>query len=344
LLRKSLPVQAIAEAQKAIEIEPKNAKAHNNLGLALAHNGLVNEAIAQFQRAISLDPKLALPHENLGDARLKQDRLEDARIEYQTAIGLDPALVKSRVHLGNLLLMKGRLDEALTQFHQAIELDPNLAQTHGAMGQALLWQGKAPEAQGHLQRCLALLATNDPQRELVRGYYQQCEQMLSLEKKLTDILKGESRPDGVVERLSLAQLCHKKNRYGAAARFYTGALSAQPKLADDPRLPHRYNAACATALVAAGQGVDAMPLNDEERSQLRQRALNWLQADLTLWRRQLEKATPQSQVAAKMALRHWQQDTDLVSLRDPAQVKKLPEAERVQCRKLWDEVAALLKK
>jgi hypothetical protein len=62
------------------------------------------------------------------------------------------------------------------------------------------------------------------------------------------------------------------------------------------------------------------------------------------WSKQLEKGTPQDRDKAQQTLRHWQRDTDLASLRDAQQLKRLPEAERARCRKLWDEVSALLKK
>jgi hypothetical protein len=48
--------------------------------------------------------------------------------------------------------------------------------------------------------------------------------------------------------------------------------------------------------------------------------------------------------AAVKALQHWQTDPDLAGLRDPEPLAKLPEPEQETCRKLWAEVAALLKK
>ena len=41
-------------------------------------------------------------------------------------------------------------------------------------------------------------------------------------------------------------------------------------------------------------------------------------------------------------LRHWQRDTDLVSLRNPPDLAKLPEAERAGFIQLWAEVDRLL--
>ena len=51
---------------KAIELDPKDAVAHANLGIALNGKGQVDEAIASFMKAIELDPKNAPAHSNLG--------------------------------------------------------------------------------------------------------------------------------------------------------------------------------------------------------------------------------------------------------------------------------------
>ena len=49
--------EAIACYRKAIELDPKNATAHSNLGNALRAKGQLDEAIACYKKAIELDPK-----------------------------------------------------------------------------------------------------------------------------------------------------------------------------------------------------------------------------------------------------------------------------------------------
>jgi hypothetical protein len=43
-------------------------------------------------------------------------------------------------------------------------------------------------------------------------------------------------------------------------------------------------------------------------------------------------------------IRHWRGDADLAGLRDAEGLEKLPPDEREACRKLWADVAELLKK
>ena len=66
-------------------------------------------------------------------------------------------------------------------------------------------------------------------------------------------------------------MAYDTKRYAAAARLWAEALEADPTLADDRRAQHRYNAACAAALAAAGQGEDDPKPDDAARAALRRR-------------------------------------------------------------------------
>jgi len=55
-------------------------------------------------------------------------------------------------------------------------------------------------------------------------------------------------------------------------RFHADAFAADPKLADDLRFQHRYNAARWAVLAAAGKGADTKDLDDKARARLRQQA------------------------------------------------------------------------
>jgi hypothetical protein len=130
--------------------------------------------------------------------------------------------------------------------------------------------------------------------------------------------------------------------YFTAARLYAGAFAANPALADDLEQGHRYNAACAAARVAAGQGEDAAGLEDGRRAHWRKQSLEWLRADLKLLSKQLDESTPQVRAAVQEQLRHWQTDLDLASLRKDDALAGLSESERIACRHLWAAVQALL--
>jgi hypothetical protein len=52
---------------------------------------------------------------------------------------------------------------------------------------------------------------------------------------------------------------------------------------------------------------------------------------------------PGEATQARAALAHWQEDADLIGIRDKAALEKLPPAEQQAFTQLWAEVAALLR-
>jgi hypothetical protein len=58
----------------------------------------------------------------------------------------------------------------------------------------------------------------------------------------------------------------------------------------------------------------------------------------------VEKGPPPWHAAVQRTLRHWEQDADLAGVREAAALEKLPDDQRKQWKKLWADVAALLKK
>jgi hypothetical protein len=215
---------------------------------------------------------------------------------------------------------------------------------HGALGQALLKQGRFAKAKTSTQRALELLPDKHPQRPLVLSQLQQCNQLLALEAKLAEVLAGKVVAADNRERFGLLEVCRLQRRYVAAALLYADAFSAGAKLPDDLKAFHRYNAACAAALAAAGQGTDADKLDDEERVHLRKQALEWLRADLTSWSKRLEDGQAADRQATRKIVRYWESDTDLAGVRDGAALQKLPAEEQEAWRQLWADVAQLLKK
>jgi tetratricopeptide (TPR) repeat protein len=369
---------AIDHYRKAIEIDPKLAEAHNNLGNALYAQGDVKEAIACYQKALAIDPKYAMAHYNLGNALYKQGDVKGAITCYRKALDLDPKYAPAHHNLGNALKAQGDLKGAITCFKKALDLDPKYAMAHYSLGNALRDQrdlkgavasfkkalvlapkfveahcnlGHALREQGDFAQALQalqqghLLGSQRPDwRYPSAQWVQQCQYLLELDKRLPAILQGDAQPKDSAEQLALADLCRYKQRYHAAARFYAAALAAKPKLSLPQEAFFRYNAACAGVLAAAGKGEDAAQLDAKEKPRLRQQALTWLRDNLKLYNKQLEDAEAKGRAALQQLLLHWQQDTDLVAVREAEALAKLPEAERALWQQLWADVEALRKK
>ena len=107
----------------AIEVNNKNACAHNGMGNIYGKEGDYFSAIQEYRRAIELDKKFAYPHNGLGISYKKQGRLEMAEAEYRKAIKLKPTLWQAHHNLGNLYGRMRRYDNAIKEFRNALNID-----------------------------------------------------------------------------------------------------------------------------------------------------------------------------------------------------------------------------
>jgi tetratricopeptide (TPR) repeat protein/serine/threonine protein kinase len=335
---------AIAEYKKAIALDPKLSNAYINLGYALRARGDLDGAIAACNKAIALVPKDAKALNNLGLALQGKGDLDGAIAAYRKAIALDPKDALAHYNLGIILTAKGDIRGAINAYRGAIKLKPNFAEAHCNLGDALMWDGQLAEAliskkRGHK---LGTLRQNwqYPSAQSVK----KCEQLVNLDGKLSKFLQGEIQPKDIDEYLALADLLRIKRRYADAARFFADAFGAKPELADNLHGHYRYNAACIAARAAAGKGEGATKLSDNERARWRKQTHGWLKADLKLWTEILKKGTPQGRMGVQQMLQHWQNDTDLVTVRDAMALVNLPQEERQAWTKLWADVDTLLKR
>jgi eukaryotic-like serine/threonine-protein kinase len=336
--------EAIAAYRTAIRLKPDLAKAHVDLGAALFGQGKRDEAIAAYRTAIRLRPDLAVAHNNLGIALVAQRKPDEAVAAFRTAIRLKPNDAIAHLGLGSALLLQGKHGEAVAEYRTAIRLKPDFANAHLGLGGALFAQGKLEEALASFRRAGTLAPPGSAVAQGAPGMIRTLEQQLGLSARLPAVLTGEDRPRSPTEGLAFARMAHDRKQFAAATRLWAEALANDPKLGDNRQTSPRYNAACAAALAAAGQGKEEQPLDGAARARLRRQALDWLKAELLAWGKALDSGPPQARPFLVKTLSRWQQDSDLAGLRDRAALAKLPAEERVACTQLWADVAALQKK
>jgi tetratricopeptide (TPR) repeat protein len=130
--------------------------AHNNLAIALADSGRVEQAIPHLEAALKLKPDFAQAANNLGDDLLRIGRAPEAIPHLKYALKLQPNYPVAQRNLGMALATTGRTREAVLHFEQAVRLEPNYAdaELHWAIGLTLT--DRFAEAGPHFERAIAL--------------------------------------------------------------------------------------------------------------------------------------------------------------------------------------------
>ena len=350
----------------ALRIDPRLVPAHVNLGEIRAGSGGIDEAIDHYRQALQLDPDCARAHHLLGVALLAKGRYEEAdddypesvkplnqfrgpalreaSTSYRQTIDCDPAWAPARNTLRIPPQDEARLKEAIDHYRQAVRLEPEFGWFRGALGQALLARREYTEAEAEIRQGLDLFPEADKRlRPNLERLLQRCQRLRALEGRLPAVVQGKDRP-AAADCLDLAELCFVNKHFATAARLYAEALAAKPGLTEDLRAGHRYNAARAAALAGCGQGDDVACLGEPERGGLRKQARDWLRLDLAAWARKVDAFTAAGRIQTQKTLAPWRDEPDLAGLRDADALKRLPPAERQECRALWGDFAARLER
>lgn len=123
--------KAKAAALRAIELDETLAEAHGILGwLLFWFDWDWNASERECQRAIELDPKSADAHEAYAHLLSNIARHSEALAEIKIARELDPLNLRINAFEGQFLLHAGFLDEALEILLKTFELEPNFWLAH----------------------------------------------------------------------------------------------------------------------------------------------------------------------------------------------------------------------
>lgn len=147
---------AIADYERALQLDPQAPEALSNLGLALKHLGRPAEAVARFEQALALRPDVPGVLSNLGAALKDLGRLDAAVASFRRALTLKPDYPGALSNLGNALKEQGQFDEAITCYRQALALRPDHPETLSNLGNALRERNLLDEAVDHFRRAITL--------------------------------------------------------------------------------------------------------------------------------------------------------------------------------------------
>ena len=128
-------------AQRAVEMDHSLAEAHASLAWAtMLYDYNFVSAEREFERAIELNPRYATAHQWFGLYLALMGRFEEGYTELKRATRLDPHPILNQ-SLGFVFFFAGRYDQAIEQFEKALELDPTLAQAHCVLGLTYAYKG-----------------------------------------------------------------------------------------------------------------------------------------------------------------------------------------------------------
>ena len=153
-------LEAIAEYQRAIELDPKNGDAYRRLGAVYDSNNQPDQALIALQEATRVQPDYFKPFQNLGAFYRRRGNYPEAVQAFQKMISLAPDLSDGHFALGVVFTDMGRFAEAEKEIRVSIALQ-DTAQAEHDLGYILMNEGNDTDAIAHYLRALSLGPDND---------------------------------------------------------------------------------------------------------------------------------------------------------------------------------------
>ncbi|RMD60165.1 tetratricopeptide repeat protein, partial [Candidatus Parcubacteria bacterium] len=169
--------KAIAQFQKAVEIDKDYAPAYNSLGYAYMNSGQFQEAERAFKHYIQLIPEEGNPHDSLADLYTKMGNHEAAIEHYEKALSLNPKFAFSQRKIGTNLVFMGNYEDGRKAYLTALDMEVTPTARITDMNQvaySYLYQSDPQEALRHFDKSIVMAADASLPERVAGIHVQKC--------------------------------------------------------------------------------------------------------------------------------------------------------------------------
>jgi tetratricopeptide (TPR) repeat protein len=221
---------AVEMFTRAVDLNPKDAAAHCNLGVAFQSQHRLADALCSFEQALAIAPDNPEMQYNAGNVLYGLGRRHEALARYDRALALAPGYGWAHLSRGAVLHQIGRFHEALISHDAAIAHQPNSAQAHCNRGATLVALARHADALASYERAVTL----DPNH--AEAHYNRGNALYGaqrLDEALASYERALARkPDHFEALLGRGNVLHDQNRFEDALICYDRAISVSPAYAE----------------------------------------------------------------------------------------------------------------
>lgn len=152
LLQQKRADDAIAEINRLLETDSKNALAYNVLGSAYMSKGMYDEGIRELNRATELDPKIIDAHLKKGIYHLRQGKVNEGEADLYTAVKVAPEILNTRFLVASYYMQKNNHAKALSVLNEGLTGKKNDAALYTCMAKIMFADKKGAQGVQYLRK------------------------------------------------------------------------------------------------------------------------------------------------------------------------------------------------
>jgi tetratricopeptide (TPR) repeat protein len=159
---KGLHELAIADYNKALELDPLHVSSYNNRADALMAKGQTDLAVKDYDKSIEIQRNVNFQaYYNRANIHLARQELDLALADYNKALVINPDFPQAYNNRGVTYLNLTNLEKALDDFNQTIRLDPKFSDAYNNRGYVLVKLKDYKSALESFEKCLSLNPRNN---------------------------------------------------------------------------------------------------------------------------------------------------------------------------------------
>ncbi len=211
-------------------MEPKNARALNNLGVVLAALGRRDDAAQAYRDSIKADPRYSQSVGNLASMLEAEGKLTEALEELKRLLSIEPKNLDARLRLAGILRQLENYPESLQQYSAVLAEQPSMPEA--LKGMALAYAGTGQKAKAlDCYKKLEALGGDDQEFRVDRALLlKDAGDTVRAQEEVTRYLAD--RPEDRRARIVLADIHAKQGHLRQAAQTLIEVLDANPQDTD----------------------------------------------------------------------------------------------------------------
>ena len=160
------------EFERAIELNPSDARAYQWFAQCLSYQGRPEEAVPLVRHALELDPLSPLIATEAGWPHFYLGRLDEAEAQFRRAVDLDPSFALPHFNQGMVLEARGDLRAALAKYEHAAALSSGAPMFIAFVARAMALLGRVDDARRSLRTVVEAVDAGAPLSVYVAHVYE----------------------------------------------------------------------------------------------------------------------------------------------------------------------------